>query len=71
MGGEQIPIQTRLMTIADIFDARTASDRPYKRAMPVPKALDIMTHEVKGGDAGPGIVPAFTEARVFEQRDEG
>ncbi|MFZ9889822.1 MAG: HD-GYP domain-containing protein, partial [Myxococcota bacterium] len=31
---EHIPIQTRMMTIADIYDALTASDRPYKRAMP-------------------------------------
>jgi HD-GYP domain-containing protein (c-di-GMP phosphodiesterase class II) len=71
VGGEQIPIQTRMMTIADIFDALTASDRPYKRAVPVPKALDIMTHEVKGGMLDQELFRLFTDARVFDQRDEG
>src|SRR5262249_53665873 len=40
--GAMIPVQTRMMTISDIFDALTASDRPYKRAVPIPKAMDIM-----------------------------
>src|SRR4029077_21226929 len=34
---EEIPIQTRMMTISDIYDALTAQDRPYKRAVPTPK----------------------------------
>ena len=36
-----------MMAIADIFDALTASDRPYKKAVPVEKALDILESEVK------------------------
>ena len=39
---EEIPLQSKMMTISDIFDALTASDRPYKRAVPVEKALDIL-----------------------------
>src|SRR5437667_12680480 len=30
----EIPVQTRMMTISDIYDALTASDRPYKKAVP-------------------------------------
>lgn len=62
-----IPVQTRIMTIADIFDALTAQDRPYKRALPVPKALDIMTEEVKAGMLDDELFRLFVEGKVFEQ----
>jgi hypothetical protein len=67
---EGIPLQTRMMTISDIFDALTASDRPYKRAVPLPRALDIMASEVKGGMLDPDLFTVFTEARVFERPTE-
>jgi HD-GYP domain-containing protein (c-di-GMP phosphodiesterase class II) len=65
--GEQIPIQTRMMTISDIFDALTASDRPYKRAVPIPRALDIMASEVKDGMLDGELFRLFAEAKVFER----
>ena len=43
--GDQIALETRIITTADIFDALTA-DRPYRAAMPVTKALAIMTDMV-------------------------
>lgn len=67
--GEQIPIQTRMMTISDIFDALTASDRPYKRAVPVPRALDILTQEVADGMLDRELFEVFTAAKVFEAED--
>ncbi len=51
--GEEIPVQTRMMTISDIFDALTAADRPYKPAVQLPKALDILRMEMKGGMIDP------------------
>jgi hypothetical protein len=63
---DQIPIQTRMMTIADIFDALTASDRPYKRAVPIPRALDILAEEVKDGMLDAELFRLFHEAKVFE-----
>ena len=45
----EIPVQTRMMTIADIFDALTAADRPYKAALPVTAALDVLTQEARRG----------------------
>jgi HD-GYP domain-containing protein (c-di-GMP phosphodiesterase class II) len=54
------------MSISDIFDALTASDRPYKRAVPVEKALDILGFEVKDGHVDGELVRIFTEARVWE-----
>jgi putative nucleotidyltransferase with HDIG domain len=43
--GDAIPLFTRILTVADIFDALTA-DRPYRAAMPVSKALEIMRRDV-------------------------
>lgn len=42
LGAAQIPLETRIVTVADIFDAMTA-DRPYRPAMPTSKALAIMS----------------------------
>ena len=67
--GPDIPVQTRMMTISDIFDALTAKDRPYKRAVPTERALDIMSTEVKGGMLDPDLFTIFVEARVFEESD--
>jgi len=64
--GDHIPIQTRMMTIADIFDALTASDRPYKRAVPIPRALDIIAEEVKDGMLDGELFRLFADAKVFE-----
>lgn len=61
-----IPIQTRMMTIADIFDALTASDRPYKRAVSVERALDIMSAEVEGQMLDQDLFKIFVEGRVFD-----
>jgi HD-GYP domain-containing protein (c-di-GMP phosphodiesterase class II) len=63
---EEIPVQTRIMTIADIFDALTAADRPYKKAVPVDRALDILEMEVKGGKLDAELFRLFAESKVFE-----
>jgi HD-GYP domain-containing protein (c-di-GMP phosphodiesterase class II) len=63
---EEIPLQSKMMSISDIFDALTASDRPYKRAVPLPKALDILGFEVKDNHVDGDLVRIFTEARVWE-----
>ena len=63
---EEIPLQSRIMTIADIFDALTASDRPYKKAVPLDKALDILNMEVKGGKVDSELFRLFTESKVYK-----
>jgi HD-GYP domain-containing protein (c-di-GMP phosphodiesterase class II) len=40
--GEQLSIPERILAVADIFEALTASDRPYKKAKPVSMAVDIL-----------------------------
>ena len=64
--GDDIPVQTRMMTIADIFDALTATDRPYKRAVPWDRALDILHMEAKEGMLDRDLLETFVGARVFE-----
>jgi HD-GYP domain-containing protein (c-di-GMP phosphodiesterase class II) len=64
---DDIPIQTRMMTISDIYDALTAQDRPYKRAVPMDKALDILTQEVKAGQLDPQLYELFVAGKVFER----
>jgi HD-GYP domain-containing protein (c-di-GMP phosphodiesterase class II) len=55
-----------MMSIADIFDALTASDRPYKRAVPTDKALDILGLEVKDGHLDAELVRLFVDSRAWE-----
>ena len=63
---EGIPIQTRMMTISDIYDALTAADRPYKPAVASGRALDIMHGEVGAGQLDASLFGLFVEAKVFE-----
>jgi hypothetical protein len=63
---DQIPVQSRLMAIADVYDALVASDRPYKVAVTVPRSLEILEDEVKSGLLDPEALRLFVEARIFE-----
>ena len=63
----EIPIQSRMMTVSDIYDALTASDRPYKRAVPTERALDILKMEMSDGLLDASLVNLFIEAKVFER----
>ncbi|HEY2745466.1 MAG TPA: HD domain-containing phosphohydrolase [Polyangia bacterium] len=65
--GEEIRIESRMMTISDIFDALTASDRPYKKAVPVDKALDIIGFEVKDGKCDKELLRIFVESKVWQR----
>ncbi|MEZ4336693.1 MAG: HD domain-containing phosphohydrolase [Sandaracinaceae bacterium] len=62
---EQIPLPSKIMTIADIYDALTARDRPYKKAVPRERAIAILGFEVKDGNIDPELVKLFVEAEVF------
>lgn len=61
----QIPVQAKMMTICDIFDALSASDRPYKRAVPTDRALDILKLSVRDGEIDPELFRLFVDAQVF------
>jgi len=64
--GDAIPIQTRMMTISDIYDALSAADRPYKAAVAPARALDIMADEVRAGQLDQELFRLFVDGKVFE-----
>ncbi len=64
--GDEIPVESRMLTIADVFDALTASDRPYKAAVPVPRALDIIAGDVKAGKCDGDLFRLFIDTQVYK-----
>ncbi len=62
----QIPIQSRMMAIADIYDALTAADRPYKKAVSTDKALDIINMDVRGGKIDAQLFELFVAAGIHK-----
>ena len=67
--GDAIPIQSRIMTVADIFDALTAGDRPYKRSLGVDTALEILRHEADTGKVDPILVDVFIDSQAYQLFD--
>lgn len=65
-GRENIPIQARIMAIADVFDALIASDRPYKRAIPFEQVLDILRDEADKGRLDKALVELFIQVKAWE-----
>ncbi len=65
--GDQIPLPAKMMTICDIFDALTASDRPYKRAVPAERALSILDECVRANEIDSELFRLFRESRVYER----
>ena len=62
---EEIPVQTQMMVIADIYDALTAGDRPYKEGLPTEKALKILRAEAAGHKINGELLELFEERQVF------
>jgi len=60
-----IPLPARMMTIADIFDALTATDRPYKPAIPAEAALDILRDGERRGKLDGDLLDLFIATRVY------
>jgi len=64
---EEIPVQTRMITLADMFDALTASDRPYKPAMNAERALAVLRAEADAGLLDRDLVDVMTESQVYRR----
>ena len=67
---DEIPVQAKIMTICDIFDALSASDRPYKKAVAADRALDILEMSVKDQELDPELYRLFLEAKIFHLADK-
>ena len=64
--GDQIPVQAKIMTICDIFDALSSSDRPYKKAIAPDRALNILEMCVKDHELDPELYRLFLEGKIYQ-----
>ena len=62
---EQMSLQARMMGIADIFEALTAADRPYKSGMTLSQAIAIMCRMRDNGHIDPDLFEVFVRERVY------
>ena len=64
---DQMSVQARVMGIADIFEALTARDRPYKQGMKLSQAMGIMHKFKMNGHIDPDLFDIFVQERVYER----
>lgn len=69
-GREATLIQSRIMAIADIYDALVAGDRPYKKALPLDRALAIIREEAEREALDPDLVNLFIEREIYRIVDK-
>ena len=62
---DEILSQSKMMAVADVYDALTAADRPYKKAIPVDKALSILKMEVDRRHLDEELTRMFIDGKVF------
>jgi len=62
---QDIPPQSKLMAISDVYDALVAADRPYKVAVTVPRSLEILEDETKAGLLDAELLRIFREAQIY------
>lgn len=70
LSAPEIPVQTRIMTIGDIFDALAAGDRPYKKGVSVERALEILGLAVEDHELDSDLFELFKAARVYQRWKE-
>jgi HD-GYP domain-containing protein (c-di-GMP phosphodiesterase class II) len=66
LSAAQIPLQSQMMTVSDIYDALAASDRPYKKAVPVDRAIAILREEAARNHINAELVTLFEQRQVYQ-----
>jgi HD-GYP domain-containing protein (c-di-GMP phosphodiesterase class II) len=67
---EQMSVQARVMGIADIFEALTAKDRPYKKGKTLSESLDILGKFSLNGHIDPDLFDVFVRGKVYRRYAE-
>src|SRR5688572_21469126 len=67
---EQMSVQARCMGIADIFEALTAKDRPYKKGKTLSESLEILGRMKLGGHIDPDLFDVFVRRNVYRRYGE-
>ena len=62
---EEMSVQARIMGIADIFEALTARDRPYKPGKTLSESLSILGNFKQGGHIDPDLFDVFIRRKVY------
>lgn len=62
---DDLPLQSRIIAVADIFEALTSADRPYKKAKTLSESLRIMAFCVKDGDLDPDLLDFFLDSGLY------
>ncbi len=65
--GEKMPVQSRMMCITDFLEALMATDRPYKKAMPIEKAFSILEGEASRGKLDMELIDILKKKQVFQR----
>jgi len=68
---KEIPFAAKIMAIADVYDALTASDRPYKRAMSPERALEILRYDAAGGKVDKDALEIFIARGIYKLTEPG
>jgi len=68
--GGGMSVQARIMAVADIFEALTAPDRPYKKGKMLSEAVQIMARMTKNGHIDPDLFDLFLESGVYRDYAE-
>lgn len=63
--GDQLPLQARIIAIADVFEGLTAPDRPYKEPYKLSKALKILKFMVNDGEIDPDLFNLFITKKLY------
>ncbi|MDR2506440.1 MAG: GAF domain-containing protein [Candidatus Accumulibacter sp.] len=63
--GDQMSVQARIMMIADIFEAMTARDRPYKKLMKLSEVLRLLSNLSRNGHIDPDLFDIFIKRKVY------
>ena len=64
---EEMSVPARVMAIADIFEALTAADRPYKPPKTLSESIRIMQFMVKDNHIDPDLFKLFLESGVYKE----
>ena len=65
LGRDEMSVQARVMGIADVFEALTAADRPYKKAMPISQAISILGKMKTDNHVDPDLFDVFLKVKVY------
>lgn len=68
--GGDMSLPARMMAIADVFEALTARDRPYKKAKPLSETMKIMAHMKKDNHLDPVLFDFFVQSGIYRRYAE-